>query len=42
MVQQVFDIAYMLRALLPDTSEKIFTLIKNKQKPEKPLFLRKD
>ena len=40
-VQQVFDIAHMLRSLLPDTSDKIFALIKNKQKPKQPLFLRK-
>ena len=41
-VQQLFDIACMLQPILPETSRTIRTLIKEKKKPEAPLFLRKD
>lgn len=41
-VQQLFDIAQMLAVILPDTSLSILTLIKEKKKPEAPLFLRKE
>ena len=41
-VQQLFDIAIMLRPIMPETSEKIITLIKEGKKPTTPLFMRKD
>ena len=40
--QQLSRIAHSLAPLLPETSAKIIELLKNKQKPEQPLFLRKD
>ena len=42
MVQQLFDIAYMLRPALPETAKKIQELIKKNKKPDQPLFLRKE
>ena len=41
-VQQLFDIAMMLRPIMPNTSASILELIKAGKKPEAPLFLRKD
>ncbi len=38
---EIYKIAFMLRAVLPDTSENIMTLIRDGKMPEKPLFLRK-
>ena len=36
------EIAFSLKAFMPETSEKIRTLIREKKMPEVPLFLRKD
>lgn len=36
------EIAFSLRAFMPETSEKIHNLIKEKKTPETPLFIRKD
>ena len=38
----LYEIAIYLEPLLPETSEKIRTLIKENKKPETPLFARKD
>ncbi len=35
-------IAQLLKPIMPETSEKIFSCLNNCKKPEKPLFLRKD
>ena len=40
--QGLARIAIALQPIMPDTSAKIIELIKNKQKPEAPLFLRKE
>lgn len=40
--QGLARIAVALQPIMPDTSTKITELIKNKQKPEAPLFLRKE
>lgn len=40
-VEKLYDIAYMLVPLLPETSQKIIESIKQNKKPEEPLFLRK-
>ncbi|MEI8224049.1 MAG: methionine--tRNA ligase [bacterium] len=40
--QGLARIAVLLTPIMPETSEKIIELIKNKQKPEQPLFLRKE
>lgn len=42
LVQGVNAIAVHLEAILPETSEKIKTLVKENKKPETPLFVRKD
>jgi methionyl-tRNA synthetase len=42
LVVRLHGIAEMLIPVLPQTSEKILTLIKENKKPETPLFLRKD
>ncbi|MFA5095602.1 MAG: methionine--tRNA ligase [Candidatus Paceibacterota bacterium] len=42
MVVQLYEIAKMLKPIMPETSEKIKKLIKENKKPEKPLFLRKE
>lgn len=36
------EIAFSLKAFMPETSEKIRTLIREKKMPEEPLFLRRD
>lgn len=41
-VQGLARIAVALRPIMPDTSMKIIELIKTKQKPNEPLFLRKE
>jgi methionyl-tRNA synthetase len=41
-VEKLARVAVSLAPLLPNTSAKIITLLKNKQKPEAPLFARKD
>jgi methionyl-tRNA synthetase len=40
--QGLARISVLLKPIMPETSEKIAELIKNKQKPEAPLFLRKE
>jgi len=40
--QGLARIAVLLQSIMPDTSAKIIELIKTKQKPEAPLFLRKE
>jgi methionyl-tRNA synthetase len=40
--QGLARIAILLKPIMPETSDKIVELIKNKQKPESPLFLRKE
>lgn len=40
--QGLVRIAVLLQPIMPQTSASIIDLIKNKQKPEQPLFLRKD
>lgn len=42
LVQKLYSIARMLNPFMPDTSDKIKSLIKANKKPEAPLFLRKD
>lgn len=42
LVVRLYSVARMLNPILPETSEKIKTLIKENKSPEKPLFLRKD
>ncbi len=42
LVEKLSIIAQRLIPVLPDTAEKIITLIKANKKPENPLFLRKD
>jgi methionyl-tRNA synthetase len=42
LVVRLYSIARMLNPLLPETSEKIKTLIKENKVPEKSLFQRKD
>ncbi len=42
LVVELYRIALMLEPILPDTAEKIKTLIKENKKPAEPLFLRKD
>jgi methionyl-tRNA synthetase len=39
---RLFAVGEMLEPLLPETSEKIKTLVKNNAMPDKPLFMRKD
>lgn len=41
-VQGLARIAVALQPIIPETSEKIINLIKTKQKPTEPLFLRKE
>lgn len=41
-VQGLARIAISLQPIMPETSDKITNVIKNKQKPEAPLFLRKE
>jgi methionyl-tRNA synthetase len=36
------ELAFFLKPFMPETSEHILTLIKEKKMPEKPLFVRKD
>jgi methionyl-tRNA synthetase len=40
--QGLARIAVQIAPIMPDTSTKIIELIKTKQKPEQPLFLRKE
>jgi methionyl-tRNA synthetase len=42
LVEELHQIAVYLESLLPETSEKIRTHIKENKKPETPLFVRKD
>lgn len=42
MVIELYKIARMLNAIMPETNEKLKKLIKENKKPETPLFLRKD
>ncbi|MDD5318371.1 MAG: methionine--tRNA ligase [Candidatus Pacebacteria bacterium] len=42
LVQRVYAIACMLESILPETSEKIKTIIREHRMPEIPLFVRKD
>jgi methionyl-tRNA synthetase len=42
LVVQLYSVARMLNPLLPETSTKIKTLIKENKTPEVPLFARKD
>jgi len=42
LVQKLREIAIMLQPIMPETSEKIITAIKENKTPEKPLFPRKD
>ena len=42
LVVKLYSIARMLNPFMPETSEKIKTLIKANKFPEKPLFLRKE
>lgn len=42
LVGELYRIALMLKPILPNTSEKIKTLIKENKKPEKPLFIRRE
>lgn len=41
LVVRLYSVARMLNPILPETSEKIKTLIKENKIPEKPLFIRK-
>jgi methionyl-tRNA synthetase len=41
-VQALARIAVSLQPIMPETAATIISLIKNKQKPEQPLFLRKE
>lgn len=41
-LSEVYRIAKMLEPILPETSEKIKTLIKENKMPEEPLFIRKE
>jgi methionyl-tRNA synthetase len=41
-VQMLYEIANLLRLILPETSSKILELIKENKKPETPLFMRKE
>jgi methionyl-tRNA synthetase len=42
LVQGVYEIAFNLESILPETSEKIKVLVKENKKPETPLFIRKE
>ena len=42
LVEDVYEIAVYLEAILPETSEKIKKLVKENKKPETPLFVRKE
>lgn len=42
LVVRLYSVARMLNPILPETSEKIKSLIKENKTPETPLFLRKD
>lgn len=42
LVTRLYTVARMLTPILPETSEKIKTLVKNNKTPEVPLFVRKD
>lgn len=42
LVVRLYSVARMLNPILPETSEKIKSLIKQNKTPEKPLFARKD
>ncbi len=42
LVVRLYNVARMLHAILPETSDKIRNAIKSNKPPEKPLFLRKD
>ncbi len=42
LVEKLFNIATLLKPLLPDTSEAIISAVLKNKKPEAPLFLRKD
>jgi methionyl-tRNA synthetase len=42
LVEKLFNIATLLKPLLPETSEAIMLAISENKKPEKALFLRKD
>ena len=42
LVLRLYGVARMLKSVLPETSQNIKDLIRNKKMPEKPLFLRKD
>ncbi len=42
LVTALANVAFHLKSILPETSEKILTLIYNHQTPDTPLFLRKD
>jgi len=42
LVQKLSIIAQRLIPIMPETAEKILSLIKENKKPETPLFLRKD
>lgn len=42
LLTNLHKIARMLEPILPTTSEKILNLLKNQEKPKKPLFPRKD
>lgn len=42
LVRELYNIAFMLSAILPETSEKIEAAVLANQMPSEPLFLRKD
>ncbi len=42
MVIFLYEIAFYLKPFLPETAEKIMKIIKDKEMPESPLFLRKE
>lgn len=42
LVEGIHEVSVYLEPLLPETSGKIKTLVKENKKPEKPLFVRKD
>jgi methionyl-tRNA synthetase len=42
LVVRLYSVARMLNLILPETSSKIISLIKENKTPEKPLFARKD
>ena len=42
LVTKLYFVAMMLDSILPDSAEKIKTLIKKNKAPETPLFIRKD